>query len=109
MRGSGIELGHLAQVLIPVVQRQPAGLRRVFLRINPRLPWQKVVDVLDQIRLASEEARRRTAAQTEPSGQDGGDIKVVMVLNWATAGNLVRQGVPVAAQVRRDEPAEGRG
>jgi biopolymer transport protein ExbD len=81
MQRSGIELGRLAQVLIPLVQRQPAGQRRVFLRTDRHLPWQKVVDVLDQIRLASEEARRQTAAQTRPSGQDGGDIKVVMVLN----------------------------
>jgi len=38
------------------------------------------VDVLDQIRLASEQARRETAARPEWAGRDGGDIKVVMAL-----------------------------
>jgi len=78
LQSDRIELSRLAGVLVPVVQLQPAGLRRVFLKIDGDLPWQKVVDVLDQIRLASEQARRETAARPEWAGRDGGDIKVVM-------------------------------
>jgi biopolymer transport protein ExbD len=80
LQSDRIELARLAGLLVPVVQLQPAGLRRVFLKIDGDLPWQKVVDVLDQIRLASEQARRETAARPEWAGRDGGDIKVVMAL-----------------------------
>jgi biopolymer transport protein ExbD len=81
LQSQRIELGRLAAALVPVVQLQPAGLRRVFLRIDGELPWQKVVDVLDQIRLASEQARRETAAKPGWDGRDGGDIKVAMTLS----------------------------
>ena len=69
LQSDRIELGHLAAALVPVVQLQPAGLRRVFLKVDGGQPWQKVVDVLDQIRLASEQARRETAAR--PDGVEG--------------------------------------
>ena len=80
LQSGRIELAKLADALAPVVQLQPAGLRRVFLKIDGELPWQKAVDVLDQIRLASERARRETAARPEWGGQDGGDIKVAITL-----------------------------
>jgi len=35
---------------------------------------------MDQIRLASERARRETAARPEWAGRDGGDIKVALTL-----------------------------
>jgi len=75
-----VTLDRLAPALVPVVQLQPAGLRRVFLKIDGGLPWQQVVDVLDRIRLASEQARRETAARPGWDGRDGGDIKVAMSL-----------------------------
>jgi len=89
-----IELPRLADALTPVVQLQPAGLRRVFIKVDGEQPWQKVVDVLDQIRVASDRARRETAAKNryfprtpagdtekvEWGGLDGGDIKVAISL-----------------------------
>jgi len=80
LQSGRIELPRLADALVPVVQLQPAGLRRVFLKVDGGQPWQKVVDVMDQIRLASERARRETAARPEWAGRDGGDIKVALTL-----------------------------
>jgi biopolymer transport protein ExbD len=80
LQSERIELARLADALAPVVQLQPAGLRRVFLKVDGGQPWQKVVDVLDQIRLGSERARRETAARPEWGGRDGGDIKVALTL-----------------------------
>jgi biopolymer transport protein ExbD len=71
-----IGLAGLAQALAPGVQRQPAGLRRVFLKVDGDQTWQRVVDVLDQIRLASDQARRETAARNRAG--DGGDIRVAL-------------------------------
>jgi biopolymer transport protein ExbD len=84
LQNNGIELARLAAALAPVVQLQPAGLRRVFLKVDGEQPWQKVVDVLDQIRLASEQAKRETAAKPEWGGRDGGDIKVAITLKKST-------------------------
>lgn len=78
LQRSPIELGKLAAVLVPVVRLQPMGLRRVFLKVDGDQPWQRVVDVLDQIRLASDQARRETAGQPGLQGRDGGDIKVAI-------------------------------
>lgn len=80
LQSETIELPRLADALVPVVQLQPAGLRRVFLKVDGEQPWQKAVDVLDQIRVASERARRETASRPEWAGRDGGDIKVAITL-----------------------------
>ena len=80
LQSDRIDLSRLVDALVPVVQLQPAGLRRVFLKVDGAQPWQKVVDVLDQIRLASDRARRETAARPEWAGRDGGDIKVAITL-----------------------------
>jgi len=81
LQSDRIELSRLAQALVPVVQLQPAGMRRVFLKVDGDLPWQRVVDVLDQIRSASDRARSETAGRPEWAGRDGGDIKVAITLN----------------------------
>ena len=81
LQSGRIELAGLAPALAPAVQLQPAGMRRVFLKVDGDQPWQKVVDVLDRIRLASDRARRETSARPGWIGQDGGDIKVAVSLN----------------------------
>jgi biopolymer transport protein ExbD len=80
LQGERMELSRLAQALAPAVQRQPAGMRRVSLTVAGDLAWQRVVDVLDQIRSASDRARAETRARPEWAGQDGGDIQVAMSL-----------------------------
>ena len=75
-----IELSQLAPALVAVVQLQPGGLRRVFLKVDGEQSWQKVVNVLDEIRLASDRAGQETVGKPEWAGLDGGDIKVVITL-----------------------------
>ena len=43
-------------------------------------PVGELGDVLDQIRSASDRARRETAERPEWAGRDGGDIKVAITL-----------------------------
>jgi biopolymer transport protein ExbD len=76
MQDSPIGLDKLAGALVPVVQQQPMGQRRVFLKVDGDQPWQRVVDVLDQIRVASDLVRKETAHGS--GGGDGGDIKVAI-------------------------------
>lgn len=76
LQSEAIELNDLANRLTPVVQLQPAGMRKVFVKIDEEVPYQAVVNVLDQVRQASIRARKETAAKPEWGGLDGGDIKI---------------------------------
>nr|WP_320131904.1 biopolymer transporter ExbD [uncultured Holophaga sp.] len=80
LQSDKIELGDIASKLCPVVQLQPAGMRKVFLKVDEDAPYQVVVRVLDQVRVASERAKKETAAKPEWAGFDGGDTKVAVSL-----------------------------
>lgn len=94
LQSERIELCRLADALVPVVRLQRAGMRRVLLKVDGEQPWQKVVDVLDQIRAASDRAKWGTAANSQDTlrvpagdgekaewgGLDGGDIKVTIAM-----------------------------
>lgn len=67
----------LVEALGRAVQLQPMEHRRVFLKVHPALPHQRVVAALDAIRRAGERAKRDTLARPEWLRQDGGDIRVV--------------------------------
>lgn len=67
----------LVEALARAVQLQPMDHRKVFLKVHPSLPHQRVVAALDAIRRAGERARRDTLARPEWLRQDGGDIRVV--------------------------------
>lgn len=67
----------LVEALGRAVQLQPMEHRRVFLKVHPALPHQRVVAALDAIRRAGERAKRDTLARPEWLHQDGGDIRVV--------------------------------
>ncbi len=75
-QGEAMELGDLSGRLTPVVQLQPAGMRKVFVKVDEETPYQVAVQVLDQVRRASDQAKKETAAKPEWGGLDGGDIKV---------------------------------
>lgn len=72
-----IELSELSEKLTPVLLRQVPGMRKVFLKVDGEAPYQAAVDVLDQIRVASEAAKVQTRVK---HGVDGGDAKVVISL-----------------------------
>jgi biopolymer transport protein ExbD len=73
-----IDPDRLAEALVPLARAQPPGMRRVFLEVDAEQPWQRVVDVLDRIRLASGRVRRETRAGPGAAGTDGGDIRVAI-------------------------------
>ena len=70
-----LPLAELHARLAEALSLQPAGQRRVFLKVHPDLAHQHAVWALDQIRRATQEAKARTLAR---HGQDGGDVKVVV-------------------------------
>jgi biopolymer transport protein TolR len=77
LQSTPLPLAELSVRLAPVLGRQVPGLRKVFLKLDGEVPYQVAVDVLDQIRLASDQAKRETRARTSV---DGGDAKVVISL-----------------------------
>lgn len=80
LQSDQLQLAEIAERLTPVVQLQPAGMRKVFVRVDEEVPYQVAVNVLDQVRRASDRAKKETAAKPEWGGLDGGDIKVVMAV-----------------------------
>jgi biopolymer transport protein ExbD len=81
LQSDKMELKDLAPKLAQVVQLQPMNMRKVFIKVDEEVKYQRAVDVLDQIRLASDRAKKETAAKPEWLGQDGGDVKVVASVN----------------------------
>jgi len=77
LQSDPITLPELSTKLVPVVMRQVPGLRKVFLKVDGEVPYQAAVDVMDQIRRASDQAKAETKTR---SGVDGGEVKVVVSL-----------------------------
>ncbi len=86
LQNDKIQLSELADKLSPVVQLQPSGMRKVFLRVDEEQAYQYAVNVLDQIKVASDRAKRETALRPEfvGTGLDGGDVKVVAAVKKRT-------------------------
>lgn len=80
LQSDEIQIGELSEKLSAVVQLQPAGMRKVFIKIDEETTYQVAVNVLDQIRRASDRAKKETAAKPEWAGLDGGDTKVAISL-----------------------------
>jgi len=79
-----IELKDLPDKLIPVVKNQPINNRKVILKVDEDLAFQYVVNALDQIRFASDRAKKETLADPTFQGLDGGDIKVPISIKKRT-------------------------
>jgi len=75
-----LDAAALAERVSEAVQKQPYGLRRVFLKVDADLPHQHAVMALDILRTASALAQRATRARTGPGGDDGGEIRVAVSL-----------------------------
>ncbi len=84
LQSQEIEITALSEQLSPVVQLQPLNLRKIYVKVDEDVPYQAVVNALDQIRLASEKAKNETKAKPEMAGMDGGDIKVAASLKKRT-------------------------
>lgn len=80
LQSTPLKLSEISGKLTPVLLRQIPGMRKVFLKIDGEVPYQAAVNVLDQVRLASDQAKRETRAKTSA---DGGDTKVVISLKKA--------------------------
>lgn len=83
LQSTPLKLPEISGKLTPVLLRQIPGLRKVFLKIDGEVPYQVAVDVLDQIRLASDQAKRETRAK---ASADGGDAKVIISLKKGVSG-----------------------
>jgi len=75
-----IPLAVLADRLAPVVQLQPMGLRKIFLKVDQDIVQQRIIQVLDQVQVASERARIETGVRRGNKEDDGGDVKVAVTL-----------------------------
>ena len=78
LQSDEIQITDISEKRSPVVQLQPAGMRKVFLKIDEETTYQVAINVLDQVRRASERAKKETAAKPEWGGLDGGDTKVAI-------------------------------
>jgi len=85
LQRSEVTVAELREQLVRVVMLQPLGLRKVFLKVDGDLPHERAVRILDEIRVASEQARRATRLRSGFQDEDGGDIKVAVTLLKKTA------------------------
>jgi biopolymer transport protein ExbD len=81
LQADPIDADGIKQKLPDIVMLQPLGFRKVFLKIDEDTKFQSAVDVLDAIRVASDDAKKKSLEQVDKfQGQDGGDIKVAVSL-----------------------------
>ena len=85
LQSDEIALAEIADKVLPAVKLQPMNLRKVTLKIDEEAKYQMAVDVLDQVRLASERAKRDTLADPRFNGNAGEDIKVLISLKKRTS------------------------
>lgn len=76
-----IDLQGLRERIPDAVMMQPLNYRKVFLKVDEDVKFQVMVDVLDAIRFASDQAKKKSLEQADKFlGQDGGDVKVAVSL-----------------------------
>ncbi len=74
-QSEAIDIAQIPERLVPVVQLQPVNMRKVFVKIDEEVPYQVAVQVLDQVRKASDVAKKESMSKL---GTDGGDTKIAM-------------------------------
>lgn len=76
-----IDLQGIRERIPEAVMLQPLNYRKVFLKVDEDVKFQVMVDVLDAIRFASDQAKKKSLEQADKFlGQDGGDVKVAVSL-----------------------------
>lgn len=78
LQSKEIEVATLADELVPVIKLMPLDGRKVFLKVDEDMRFQLAVDVLDQVRIASERVKKDTAANPAFNGFMGSDTKVAI-------------------------------
>lgn len=73
-----IDAQGLKDRLPEAVMLQPLGYRKVFLKVDEDMKFQYAVDALDQVRMASEQVKKDTAANPAFNGFMGSDTKVAI-------------------------------
>lgn len=85
LQSDEINVSELADKILPAIKLQPMNLRKVTLKIDEEVKYQLAVDVLDQVRLASEKAKRDTLADPRFNQNAGDDIKVLISMKKRTS------------------------
>lgn len=80
-----VEVADLAEKVLPAVKLQPMNLRKITLKVDEEVKYQLAVDVLDQIRLASDKAKKDTLADPRFNGNPGDDIKILISMKKRTS------------------------
>jgi biopolymer transport protein ExbD len=79
-----LELSEIPDRLAPLIMLQPAGInmRKVFLSVDRDVPYKWAVQVMDQLKVASEMVKKETKAsgKWDDADFDGGDTKIIVKL-----------------------------
>lgn len=78
LQSDEVEVAQLADKILPVIKLQPMNTRKVTLKVDEEAKYQLAVDVLDQVRLASERVKKDFLEDPKYNGNSGDDIKVLI-------------------------------
>lgn len=78
LQSKEIDISTLKDELVPVIKLMPLDGRKVFLKVDEDMKFQYAVDVLDQVRMASEQVKKDTSANPAFNGFMGSDTKVAI-------------------------------
>ena len=78
LQSKEVEIATLKDELVPVIKLMPLDGRKVFLKVDEDMKFQYAVDALDQVRMASEQVKKDTAANPSFNGFMGSDTKVAI-------------------------------
>jgi len=78
LQSKEVEISTLKDELVPVIKLMPLDGRKVFLKVDEDMKFQYAVDALDQVRMASEQVKKETAANPSFNGFMGSDTKVAI-------------------------------
>jgi biopolymer transport protein ExbD len=78
LQSKEVEISTLKDELVPVIKLMPLDGRKIFLKVDEDMKFQYAVDALDQVRMASEQVKKDTAANPSFNGFMGSDTKVAI-------------------------------
>ncbi len=78
LQSDEVQVNEIADKVLAAVKLQPINSRKVTLKVDEEIKYQQAVDALDQVRIASEKAKKETSSDPRFQGLDGGDVKVLI-------------------------------